>query len=208
MYIAFEWIVWTWKSTQSKLLHEYLMKQYPERFALHVREPGSTWIAESIRTLAQWTKFEEEMDPICEAYLYAAARAQLLKTKVKETLDWWGFVVADRCVISSLAYQWYARWVWINTVMSINKEATIECLPDIVIYLAGDVEKSLARTFDADGDKFETFGKGFFMKVERWYRQVSRMEQFRQTRHEVDAAWTVEEVHARIRNVLAPYWIK
>ena len=177
MYIVFEWIVWTWKSTQSKLLHEFLMRQFPERYALHVREPWSTGIAESIRVLAQWTKFDEEMDPICEAYLYAAARAQLLKTKVKETLDWWWFVVADRCVISSLAYQWYARWVWIEKVMNINKQAVIECIPDVIIYLEADIEKSLERTFDADGDKFETYGKGFFLQVERGYRQVSKMEE-------------------------------
>lgn len=207
MYITFEWIVWTWKSTQSLLLQEFLMREFPEKYVLHVREPGSTGIAESIRTLAQGTKFEEEMDPICEAYLYAAARAQLLKTKVKETLDWWGYVVADRCVISSLAYQWYARWVWIDKVMSINKEAITECIPDVVIYLEADIDKSLARTFDADGDKFETFGKGFFLKVERGYRQVSKMNEFSQQRHVVNASGTKEEVHQRIREVLSSIWV-
>jgi dTMP kinase len=139
--------------------------------------------------------------------LYAAARAQLLKTKVKETLDWGWFVIADRCVVSSLAYQWYARWVWIDKVMSINRQATIECLPDVIIYLEADIEKSLERTFDADWDKFETFGKWFFLKVDRWYRQVSKMNEFRQQRHVVDASWTIEEVHARIRKVLSSYWV-
>lgn len=207
MYITFEWIVGTGKSTQSQLLHEYLMKNFPEKYVLHVREPGSTGIAESIRVLAQWTKFEEEMDPICEAYLYAAARAQLLKTKVKETLDGWWYVISDRCIVSSLAYQWYARGVGIDKVMSINRQATIECLPDIVIYLEADIEKSLARTFDEDGDKFETFGKWFFLKVERWYRQVSKMTEFCEQRYVVDASWTKEEVHQRIRDVLSSCWI-
>jgi len=182
------------------------MKEFPEKFVLHVREPWSTGIAESIRTLAQWTKFDEEMDPICEAYLYAAARAQLLKTKVKETLDWWGFVIADRCVISSLAYQGYARDVWIDKVMSINKQAITECLPDVIIHLEWNIEKSLERTFDADGDKFETYGKGFFLKVDRWYRQVSKMEEFREQWNTVDAHWTIEEVHQRIREVLSACW--
>ena len=74
-----------------------------------MREPGSTGIAEAIRKLAQGTQFDEAMDPICEAYLFAAARAQLLKTIVKPAVDAGGIVIADRSFISSLAYQGRAR---------------------------------------------------------------------------------------------------
>ncbi|MDP2104253.1 MAG: dTMP kinase, partial [Candidatus Gracilibacteria bacterium] len=68
MYIVFEGIVGSGKSTQSKKLFEYLKERYPEKNIIHVREPGSTIIAHEIRLLAQAREFEEIMDPICEAY--------------------------------------------------------------------------------------------------------------------------------------------
>ncbi|MEI7477210.1 MAG: hypothetical protein WCJ81_01350 [bacterium] len=87
MYIVLEGIVGTGKSTQAKRLVAYFKERYPDREVIHVREPGSTPIAEDIRHLAQGKEFAETMDPICEAYLYAAARAQLLYTVVKPARD-------------------------------------------------------------------------------------------------------------------------
>jgi thymidylate kinase len=52
-----------------------------------VREPGKTPIAEAIRTLVQGTEFSEQMDPICEAYLYSSARAQLINTIINPALS-------------------------------------------------------------------------------------------------------------------------
>jgi dTMP kinase len=105
MYIVFEGMVGSGKSTQSKRLFDYLKEKYPDWNIIHVREPGSTIIAQEIRLLAQAREFEEEMYPICEAYLYAAARAQLLHTVVHPTLDAGGIVISDRSFITSLAYQ-------------------------------------------------------------------------------------------------------
>lgn len=84
-------------------------EKYPDRKVILVREPGSTLIAQEIRLLAQAREFEEEMDPVCEAYLYAAARVQLLHTVVSEVLDQGGIVISDRSFVSSLAYQGEAR---------------------------------------------------------------------------------------------------
>ena len=88
MYIVFEGIVGSGKSTQSKKLVEHLRATYPDREILHVREPGSTPIAEDIRHLCQGKEWEdEEMHPLTNAYLYAAARAQTLHTIVYPALD-------------------------------------------------------------------------------------------------------------------------
>jgi len=198
MYIVFEGIVGTGKSTQSKKLCAYLQETYPQKEVLHVREPGWTHIAEAIRTLAQGTEFSEEMDPICEAYLYAAARAQLLYTVVKPALDRGAIVIADRSVVSSLAYQGYARDVGVDKVRDINRQAIISCLPTTIFYLYGDIEHALQRTFDAAGDKFETMWVDFFKKVEEGYRKVADIHIFKHTRKAIDAHGTIDEVFARI----------
>jgi dTMP kinase len=87
MYIVFEGVVGTGKSTQAKSLLAYLQGKYPEKEVVLVREPGGTAIAESIRTLVQATEFDEEMHALTDAYLYAAARAQLIHTYIKPVLD-------------------------------------------------------------------------------------------------------------------------
>lgn len=87
MYIVFEGVVGTGKTTQSKRLAVYLQEMYPDKTVLRVREPGTGEIADAIRKLVQGTEFGEHMDPLCETYLYAASRAQVLMTKVIPVLD-------------------------------------------------------------------------------------------------------------------------
>ena len=71
-----------------------------------IREPGSTPIAEDIRYLAQGKIWDnEDMHPIANAYLYAAARAQTLYTVVKPALENKYMVIADRCFLSSCVIQ-------------------------------------------------------------------------------------------------------
>lgn len=106
MYIVLEGIVGSGKSTQVKKLVDFLSVRFPDREVLSVREPGSTPIAEDIRHLAQRKEWEnEEMSPITNAYLYAAARAQLLDTVIKPALEKGVIVISDRSFLSSLAQQ-------------------------------------------------------------------------------------------------------
>lgn len=104
MYIVFEGIVGAGKSTQALRFAEYLEKN--GKSVVRVREPGTTPISEDIRTLAQGKIWEDEdMHPITNAYLYAAARAQTLHTVVTPALRDGKTVISDRSFLSSLAYQ-------------------------------------------------------------------------------------------------------
>ena len=123
LYIVFEGIVGSGKTTQVQKLVEYMrrthlstnpqsslresssfLKELPE--VIHVREPGSTPIAEDIRHLAQGKNWEDEsMHPMTNAYLYAAARAQTLQTVVKPALERGDIIVSDRSFLSSCAIQ-------------------------------------------------------------------------------------------------------
>ena len=110
MYIVFEGIVGSGKSTQSRRLVEFLRQKYGTDAVVHVREPGSTPIAEDIRYLCQGKEWEDEvMHPLTNAYLYAAARAQTLHTVVVPALSAGKIVVSDRSFLSSVAYQGEAQ---------------------------------------------------------------------------------------------------
>lgn len=159
-YIVFEGIVGSGKTTQSKLLAERLK-------ATWTREPGGSEIADAIREIVQGTEFGETMEPVCEAYLYAASRAQTLRAIVKPILDKGGTVVADRSVFTSLTYQAVARGLGMETILEINKIAVGDIWPDKVFYIDLPVEMALARTADTVGDKFEKFGPDFFYQGAR-----------------------------------------
>jgi dTMP kinase len=104
MYIVFEGIVGSGKTTQVQKLVAYMRSLGHD--VINVREPGTTPIAEDIRHLAQVKDWESEhMHPLTNAYLYAAARAQTLHTVVQPALDAGKIVVADRCFLSSCTIQ-------------------------------------------------------------------------------------------------------
>lgn len=198
MYIVLEWTVGTGKTTQSKILVEQLQAQYPDREVIRVREPGKTPIAEAIRTLVQGTKFPEEMDPICEAYLYSAARAQLIHTVIKPALSRGAIIVSDRSFWSSLSYQWYAKWTGIETIWQINKPIVGSCLPDLVLFFDMPVDIGLSRTFDEAGDKHELNGKLFFEQAHAWYLACLSDGRFAKKAVLIDALGTKEEVTQKI----------
>lgn len=179
MYIVFEGIVGTGKTTQSKKLYDYLKERYPNKKILWTREPGGTEIAQKIRECVQGTKYNEEMDPICEAYLYAASRAQTLRTVVKPVIENGGIVVSDRSFITSLAFQGYGRDTGIGTTLKINKSAIKSIIPDLVIFLDLDPDLSIKRLFDKNGDKWERLGVEFFHKVRKGYLKISKMKLFK-----------------------------
>lgn len=175
------------------------MQKYWVWKVIHVREPGSTPIAEDIRYLAQGKIWEEEdMHPLTNAYLYTAARAQTLHMVVKPALDRGDIVISDRSFLSTCAYQWEAQWLGIDTVLSINKDAIEGILPDIVVYMDIDIDVALSRTFDAAWDKWETMGKEFCEAIARGYDKCEKLDMMKDRFIRIDARGTQEEIFDRI----------
>lgn len=192
-YIVFEGIVGCGKTTQSKILAEKLG-------AVWTKEPGGSEVADAIRKVVQGTKFDEEMDPVCEQYLYAASRAQSLRSVVKPLLDRGKIVVADRSVFTSMAYQGFGRGLGIDRVLKINKEAVGDVWPDLVIWIDTDLDTALSRTRDASGDKFESMDKKFFQKVRKGY--LAEMKKFPRLVKKVNGNGTVDVVEKRVWKVV------
>ena len=131
-FIAFEGCEGAGKSTQMRLLSEYLTA----RGVPHIltREPGGGHISESIRNIILDGK-NREMTDECEALLYAAARVQHLSDTVKPALERGETVLCDRYIFSSFAYQGYGRGLSLGFLKAINAYAIENFLPVVTLFL-------------------------------------------------------------------------
>ncbi len=114
------------KSTQIENIKEFFHDKNMD--IIFTREPGGTPIGERIRGIILDRKCSE-MDPMTEAMLYAAARAQHVAQVIRPALEKGKIVICDRFVDSSIAYQGYGRKLG-EAVASINHFAVKECMPD------------------------------------------------------------------------------
>jgi dTMP kinase len=145
-YIVFEGIEGTGKSTIAGRLATYLENHGID--VLFVREPGGSATGERIRRVL--LDPDGTVSPWSEALLFSAARAQLAHEVVGPALMAGRWVVSDRSVYSSLAYQGGGRGLGVDQVRAVNEPGLGDVWPEMVIFLALDAETGLARQEDAD----------------------------------------------------------
>ncbi|NCT55781.1 dTMP kinase [bacterium] len=199
MYIVFEGIVGTGKTTQSKLFSNFLTKKYPNKKVTWTREPGGSEIADQIRKLVQGTKFKEKMDPVCDAYLYAASRAQTLRTVVKPELTKGNFVVSDRNFLTSLSFQAFGMGLGMKKVWKINSVAVGDIIPDLIFFLDLDLKTALTRTQDLSGDKWESMDENFFITAKKGYIETSKLKFLKDKIVFIDAKGSIDQVQKNIQ---------
>lgn len=135
------------------------------------REPGGTPLAEKIREIIL-DKENAEMDPRCEALLYAASRAQHTEERILPHLEKGIHVFTERYVLSSLAYQGYGRKLGRDPVKMVNDFATRALEPDLILYLDVDPLKVLSRKGEeGEKDRLEEAGDDFFFRVKEGYEK-------------------------------------
>lgn len=174
-FITFEGCEGSGKSTQIRLLSEYL-KGAGADFIV-TREPGGSEISEEIRKIILNGKNAAMCDE-CEALLYAAARIQHLCEIVAPALDSGRTVICDRFVHSSLAYQGYARGLGAEYIMEINRAAVEKFPPDITLFLDIPPDRAFERKHGADDkDRIEQLGLDFHRKVYEGYRELLKSGQ-------------------------------
>jgi len=194
-FISFEGIDFSGKTTQIELL-KALLEQRGEK-VLITREPGGTVISESIRDILL-DKKHRDMTDICEVFLYSAARNQLIHEKIKNALESGNFVIADRYVDSTTAYQGFGRRIPLDLIRDINKAATSGLLPSITFILDIDpediLERKIARNFDID--RLETAGNEFYHRVRKGYQKIAELDPKRVKI--IDAKKSVEQISINI----------
>jgi dTMP kinase len=187
LFISFEGIDGSGKSTQARLLVEALGND-----TVAIREPGGTDAAERIRELLADPALE--LEPLAELMLFLAARADLTERVIRPALEARRDVVADRFSDSSVAYQGAARGLGVGEVIGLCEAATDGLWPDLTILLRLDPETGLGR---AEGDdRFEQEGLGLQRAVAEAYEEIAIIASDRVA--VVDASGSVEEVHERV----------
>ncbi len=204
LFITLEGLDGCGKSTQARLLKEYLTGRGYD--TVLTREPGGTPLAEAVRSLIL-TPTEEELDPMAEALLYAAARAQHVNGLIRPALAAGKIVISERFVDSSLAYQGFGLGRGLELIREINRLALGDFAPDLTFLLDVKVEQGSFRvnhrshSVRSKPDRIESRGANFYEQVRRGYLELSRMEPQRIVL--IAAELTIEEVQAEIiRRVL------
>ena len=164
MFVTFEGCEGVGKSTQLSLLREYMRETGQE--AVFVREPGGTEISEQIRKIIL-DPANRDMTAETEALLYAAARAQLVRTVIRSALYAGKTGICDRYVDSSLADRGCARGLGRGFVEKVNAYAMETAMPDVTVFI--DLRPSSAFRSVSRNDRLEQENISFHDKVYEGY---------------------------------------
>ncbi len=173
--ISFEGSEGSGKSTQIAALAKHI--QLLGREVLTTREPGGTEIGEQIRNIIVHNSRGDEMCAETELFLFAAARAQLVRQVIAPALARGTVVLSDRFLDSSTVYQGIARNLASDPVQQINDFAVGNVMPDLTIVLDVPTEVSLARIRLRASDlpdRMERENAAFFAKVREGYLLLAK----------------------------------
>ena len=200
-FVTVEGLDFSGKSTLMRNLKALLLELDPPPY--FTREPGGTPAAERIRALL--LDPEVEMDPWTEAYLYAAARADLVRREILPRLRNGRLVLCERFLDSSLAYQGYGRGLGLAAVRAMNAWAVGDMVPDLTVYLRLSAEERArrARESGAPLDRVEKVGDDFMYRVEEGFEEISRSEPDRV--RVLEATLPPEELAEAVRQALLHY---
>lgn len=188
-FITFEGIEGVGKTTQISRA-----KAVCEGFSVSVcvtREPGGTPLAEQIRQLVL-APHAESLPPVAELLLMSSARSIHTEGKIKPALTRGEWVLCDRYVDATRAYQGGGRGLDLELIESLSAHCALE--PDLTIWLDAPVELALKRVASRNGpvDRFEAERSEFFEKIRAYYQKLYEHNPGRIKR--IDATNSVEEV--------------
>ena len=186
------------KSTQAAMLEAALAARGVA--VTRTREPGGTELGERVRDILLAGE-PGAMSLIAEAHLFAAARAELVQRVVLPSLAQGRWVVTDRFLDSSLAYQGVARGLGIDAVLDVNRAAVDGCLPTLALVIDTPLAVTAGRRC-ATPDRIEAEGEGFQARVAEGYRELAG--RFPDRVRLIPGEGTADEVHARVMDAVGP----
>jgi dTMP kinase len=202
-FITFEGIDGCGKSTQMRMLASELRLRGLE--VVTTREPGGTPLGTRVRKLLLDT--DEQVDPLAELLLYAADRAQHVRTLVRPALDSGHFVLSDRYADATTAYQGAGRGFPPELISELIALATGGLMPDLTLIFDLTVDESQRRAqrrvrkgilqdrLDAEDAAFHTRVRDAYLKIAAAEPERVRV---------VDASGSVQETHSQVMRIVMP----
>jgi dTMP kinase len=198
LFIAFEGGDGTGKSTQARLLADWLRSDQGHEVVL-TREPGATPVGVRLREVL--LGHGHDMGGRAEALMFAADRAHHVASLIRPGLERGAIVVTDRYMDSSVAYQGAGRELDIDEVAHLSRWATDGLVPDLTVVL--DLHPMVTRARRAKDaarsgeDRLESLPDDFHERVRARFLELARREPHRY--FVVDAGLSVDEIQQRVR---------
>ena len=168
LFITFEGIDGCGKTTQARLLYNYLKRHdFP---VLFLREPGGSPVSERIRRVLLDRSLN--ITPLAELFLYEAARAHLAETVILPELRKGTIIVCDRYFDSTTAYQGFGRRLDRRLIGMLNSLASLKRPPDLTFIFDVDYRTSLMRR-KKNADRLEKESRVFFDRVRTGFRSLA-----------------------------------
>ncbi len=204
-FITFEGIDGCGKSTQLRMLASELRLRGREVIA--TREPGGTPLGLRIRQLL--LDSEEQVDPLAELLLYAADRAQHVRTLVRPALDSGHVVLSDRYADATVAYQGAGRGFPSELVAELVVLATGGLMPGLTLIFDLPVDESQRRqearrtSKGEKADRLDSEDAAFHTRVRDAYLRIAGAEPERV--RVIDASGSVQETQGQVMRVVMPF---
>ena len=197
LFITFEGGEACGKSTQIKLLKDYIASRPDKEDFVFIREPGGTKLGENIRELL--LNYEEDSPtPKSELLLFLASRAQLFEKVILPALNEGKTVIADRFFDSTVAYQGFARNILnADEILDLHKIILGNFKPDLTFYLKISPEEAFKRkAVFPTLDRMEKENMDFHQKVFEGYNYLSKIDDKRYV--VLDATLPINNIHEMI----------
>ena len=195
--ITLEGLEVTGKSTQVAKIIDYLASKEIESYP--TREPGGTQLGEQIR---QWLLDpNHQISAMAELLLFYAARTQHIDQEIKPALQRGCWVICDRFIDSSYAYQGGGCAIPFEYIAQLNR-ISVSMVPDLTILLDMDPKCIWQRINSANLDRFERESNAFFERVRNAYLKFAHDHPKRIKI--IDAEQSIEQVTQSIIKQLEP----
>ena len=136
-----------------------------------IREPGGTEISEKIRDIL--LDNDNTISKYTEALLFLSSRSQLVNEVIKPALNRGCYILCDRYIDSTIAYQGYGRGIDLSQIKVLNDLAIESIYPDITFILDVNVNTSLSRRLTKSKDRMEQVNENFLIKVRKAYLEIA-----------------------------------
>lgn len=199
-FVAFEGINGCGKTTLMRSLASSLRAQ--GHGAIETREPGGTALGDELRKLLlEWPG--EKISERTELLLFAAGRAEHVDKVIRPSLAKGSWVLCDRYLHSSVAFQGYGRGIPRSLIDQANDFAVQGVLPDLVILLDIGPQEALRRIAarnDSGRDSFEAEELAFHERIRKGFLELAQESPLPFL--VLDGSCAREELHARAASVL------